>query len=130
MLYFSIHADPQRHYPYFTGYAYERGAGPGLNYTVNFPLEANVSDQRYLAVLEQALTTIAQARPQLLIVSMGFDTFADDPIGDFQLSDHAYPMIARRIAALGLPILIVQEGGYGLDQIDALSVSFCESIEL
>lgn len=130
VLYLSLHRDPAQHDPYVAGYAEERGAGNGISYTINFPLEANITNRPYLVVLEQALAAISAHMPQFLIVSMGFDTFIDDPIGDFRLTDEVYPMIARRIAALGLPTLIVQEGGYALDRIGALSVSFLQGFEL
>ncbi len=116
VLFVSIHADPVRHYPFFSGYADERGAGAGLGYNLNLPLEAGVTDDRYLEVLEQALAAVAGFGPRFLVLSAGFDTFAGDPVaqGDFALTSQAYPAIGRRIAALGLPTLIVQEGGYAI----------------
>jgi len=110
----SIHADPARHYPYFSGYADERGAGAGLGYNLNLPLEVGITNERFLAVLEQALALIVDFAPGNLVVSAGFDTFGGDPIADFALTAAAYPMIGQRIAALGLPTLIVQEGGYAV----------------
>jgi len=117
VLFISIHADPAREYPYFAGYADERGADAGLGYNLNIPLESGVNDQRYLAALETALDTIAQSGARYLIVSAGFDTFGGDPIGDFALTSAAYPAIGRRIAALGLPTLVVQEGGYAVAEL-------------
>jgi len=114
VLFVSIHADPAREYPFFAGYADERGAGAGLGYTLNYPLEAGVADGRYLAVLDRALAAVAEYAPRYLVLSAGFDTFGGDPIGDFALSTAAYPAIGRRIAALGLPTLVVQEGGYAI----------------
>ncbi len=114
VLFVSIHADPAREYPYFAGYADERGAGAGMDFNLNFPLEAGVTNARYLAVLEQALTAIADFAPRFLVLSAGFDTFGGDPIGDFALTAAAYPLIGQRIAQLGLPTLVVQEGGYAV----------------
>jgi acetoin utilization deacetylase AcuC-like enzyme len=113
----SIHADPDREYPYFLGFAEERGAGPGEGYNLNIPLEAGVDDTRYLGALEQALEAIVAYSPRFLVVSAGLDTFAADPLGDFNLSAAAYPAIGRRIAQLGLPTLFVQEGGYAVDAL-------------
>jgi acetoin utilization deacetylase AcuC-like enzyme len=113
----SIHADPDREYPYFLGFADERGAGPGEGYNLNIPLEAGVDDRRYLAALAQALEEIAAYSPRYLVVSAGLDTFAGDPLGDFQLSPAAYPAIGAQIAQLGLPTLFVQEGGYAVDDL-------------
>jgi acetoin utilization deacetylase AcuC-like enzyme len=114
VLFVSIHADPVREYPYFAGYADERGAGAGAGFNLNFPLEAGVTNARYLAVLELALAAIADFAPRFLVLSAGFDTFDGDPIGDFALTAAAYPLIGRRIALLGLPTLVVQEGGYAV----------------
>jgi acetoin utilization deacetylase AcuC-like enzyme len=114
VLFVSIHADPLREYPYFAGYADERGAGAGAGFNLNFPLEAGVTNTRYLAVLEQALAAITDFAPRFLVLSAGFDTFGGDPIGDFALTTDAYPLIGRQIAMLGLPTLIVQEGGYAV----------------
>lgn len=113
----SIHADPAREYPFFAGYADEQGAGAGTGFNLNIPLEAGVDDVRYLNVLEQALTAVKAFAPQYLVVSAGFDTFGGDPIGDFALPSAIYPQIGRRIAALGLPTLVVQEGGYAIDAL-------------
>ena len=117
VLFVSIHADPAREYPYFSGYAGERGAGAGLGYTLNFPLEARVDDVRYLAVLDRALAAIAEHAPRFLVLSAGFDTYGGDPIGDLALTSAAYPAIGRRVAALGLPTLVVQEGGYAVEAL-------------
>ncbi len=114
VLFVSIHADPAREYPYFAGYADERGAGAGMGFNLNFPLEAGVTNARYLAVLEQALTAVADFAPRFVVLSAGFDTFGGDPIGDFALTAAAYPLIGQRIAQLGLPTLVVQEGGYAV----------------
>ena len=114
VLFVSIHADPAREYPYFGGYAGERGAGAGAGFTLNLPLEAGVDDARYLAVLDQALAAVRAFAPRYLVLSAGFDTFGGDPIGDFALTSAAYPAIGQRIAALGLPTLAVQEGGYAV----------------
>ncbi|HEX5689594.1 MAG TPA: histone deacetylase family protein, partial [Roseiflexaceae bacterium] len=117
VLFVSIHADPARQYPYFAGYADERGAGAGLGYNLNLPLEADVDDTRFLGVLEEALVAVREFSPRQLVVSAGLDTFAGDPIADFALTTAAYQEIGRRIAALELPTLIVQEGGYAVDEL-------------
>ncbi len=113
----SLHADPQREYPYFLGNADERGSEAGAGYNLNLPLPPAISDNAYLAALDQALEEIAAFGPKYLVVSAGFDTFRDDPLGDFALSEAAYPTIGARIAGLALPTLFVQEGGYAVEQL-------------
>jgi acetoin utilization deacetylase AcuC-like enzyme len=130
VLFVSIHADPARDYPYFAGYADERGEGDGLGYNLNIPLEAGVGDERYLAVLDQALAEIRALAPRFLVVSAGVDTFGGDPLGDFALTAAAYPRIGRRIAALGLPTLVVQEGGYAISELGENVVGLLKGLEI
>ncbi len=125
----SIHADPAREYPYFLGHADEHGVGPGAQSNLNLPLEAGVDDQRFLAVLDHALDRIRAFAPRWLVVSVGFDTFADDPLGDFALSSAAYSAIGARIAALQLPTLLVQEGGYAIAALGENAVRLIQGFE-
>jgi acetoin utilization deacetylase AcuC-like enzyme len=129
VLFVSLHADPVRQYPYFAGYADERGAGEGLGANLNIPLEAEIADQRYLKALDEALAAVRAFDPRFLVVSAGFDTFGGDPIADFALSSAAYPLIGRRIAALGLATLIVQEGGYAVEALGENAVAFLRGFE-
>jgi acetoin utilization deacetylase AcuC-like enzyme len=129
VLFVSIHADPVREYPYFTGFADERGASAGLGTTLNIPLAAGVDDRTYLDALDVALAAIRSFEPQFVVVSAGFDTFGGDPLGDFALSAAAYPQIGRRIAALGLPTLVLQEGGYAVEALGTNVVGLLRGLE-
>jgi acetoin utilization deacetylase AcuC-like enzyme len=119
----SLHADPAREYPYFLGYADERGAHAGEGYNLNLPLPAGIDDKAYLSALETALTAISNYSPRYLVVSAGFDGFVADPLGDFSLSSAGFATIGQRIAQLGLPTLFVQEGGYAIDDLGRNLVS-------
>ena len=112
VLYVSIHADPDRQYPYFLGRADETGEGPGAGANLNLPLEAGVGNERYLEVVDRALEEIAAMPGSVVVVSLGFDTYAHDPICDFALTTPVYHEIGRRVAALGRRLVILQEGGY------------------
>ena len=118
VLFASIHADPAHHYPHFMGYADERGADDGLGFNLNLPLPPGTGDEPWLQALDTALEAIRSFAPSYLVVSAGFDTFEGDPVaehgGAFTLTVAAYPETGRRIAALGIPTLFVQEGGYGI----------------
>lgn len=133
ILFVSIHGDPAQNYPYFLGYAQERGTGAGLGYTLNFPLGRAISDQAYLPVLDQALEAIAGFAPAFLVVSVGLDTFGGDPVAEngegFALSSAAYPIIGQHIAALGLPTLLIQEGGYAVDALGHNLVGLLQGFE-
>jgi acetoin utilization deacetylase AcuC-like enzyme len=108
----SIHADPHLEYPYYAGYAEETGSGAGLGFHKNFPLEKGADDLRYLSTLEEALGLMREFRPAFLVVSAGMDIYADDPLGKIRVTTEGIGEIGKRISALGLPTLIVMEGGY------------------
>jgi acetoin utilization deacetylase AcuC-like enzyme len=113
----SLHGDPETEYPWFMGYADERGGGAGAGFTLNLPLPAGTAWDAYAAALDAALAAIRGYGPEALVVSLGVDTFASDPISAFKLESRHYPLIGERIAALGLPTVLVQEGGYAVAEI-------------
>ena len=115
--YFSTHQSP--HYP-GTGHPQEHGAGPGLGTTLNWPLKAGAGRQAIMAAFEDGLLPAAEAfKPQLVIVSAGFDARHDDPLGDLRLTDEDFydlTLLVRGIAdrhAEGR-LVSVLEGGYNL----------------
>ena len=110
--YVSIHADPDRQYPYFLGRADETGEGEGAGENLNIPLPAGASNEEYLVAVDRALEAIAAVPGSIVVVSLGFDTYCLDPLGDFALTTDAYHEIGRRTAALGRRLVILQEGGY------------------
>lgn len=118
----SIHADPATDYPFYWGHADETGSGAGAGETLNLPLPRGTGGSAYLAALGTALDAIAKRDPQLLVLSFGADTHASDPICFFDLDRDDFHAIANRIAALGVPVLIVMEGGYAVGDL-GLNVS-------
>ena len=124
VLFASIHADPRTDYPYFWGHADESGGN-----ILNLPLPRGTDWTAYAPALTQALDWIKQGAPDLLIVSYGADTYAGDPISHFRLQTGDYPRMARGIAALGLPTLIVMEGGYALGALGANVAAFLGGFE-
>lgn len=129
VLFISLHGSPDWEYPYFSGYADERGAGAGLGFTINFPLEKGVDDGRYLAVLDAALAHVRAFTPDYIVLSAGFDTFRADPLGQFRLTTPVYREIGARVAALGAPVLAVQEGGYAVDALGENAVSLLRGLD-
>jgi acetoin utilization deacetylase AcuC-like enzyme len=124
VLFVSLHADPKMDYPYFWGHADETGEGEGEGVTLNLPLPRGTGLGAYLPALEAALAKIADFAPELLVISYGADTFAGDPLSYFTLQTADFAGIAARVAALGLPILVVMEGGYAVDALGANVSSF------
>jgi len=124
----SIHADPERFYPFFWGYASEYGAGPGDGYNLNLPLARGSGDDAFLAQLDTALARIRQFAPGALVVALGLDAFEGDPFGGLRVSTRGFGEIGRRIAALTLPTLLVQEGGYLCDELGENLGSFLDGL--
>lgn len=108
----SIHADPDFEYPHFWGYADEMGVGLGTGFHRNFPLPKGTEDSGYLAALEEALKLIGRFQPNSLVVSAGMDIYAEDPLGTIKVTTGGIGEIGKRIASLGLPSVVVMEGGY------------------
>jgi len=125
----SIHGDPSYAYPYFAGFADERGDGAGAGYNRNFPLPENVGDEDYLAVLREALGVVAAFAPAVLVVSVGLDIAKGDPTGAWAITPDGFERIGTAIAALGLPTLVVQEGGYDTRVLGRNARAFVSGIQ-
>jgi acetoin utilization deacetylase AcuC-like enzyme len=122
----SLHGNPAEYFPFFAGYAHERGEGEGLGYNLNLPLDQGTSDEDYLSALDTGLDAIRRYAPDALLVSLGFDAYADDPIGYLSVSTEGFGQIAERIARLGLPTVLVQEGGYNVNDLTKNLTSFLD----
>jgi len=113
----NIHADPMQEFPYFLGYADETGTGAGEGFNANYPLPWGTDFASWSETLDTACKRVADYAPDALIVSLGVDTYKDDPISQFKLDSPDYLKIGARIAKLGLPTLFVMEGGYAVEAI-------------
>ncbi len=115
VLFFSVHQGG--HYP-GTGLAREVGSGEGVGFTVNVPLHAGDTDAAMLLAFESLLAPLARAfRPQLVLVSAGYDPQKGDPLGDLRFSEAAFQWMAARLLALAREVgaagpLCFLEGGY------------------
>jgi len=108
----SLHADPVRFYPFFWGYAEERGSGAGLGFNLNVPLPRGTADAAYLKAMVPALRRIQAFSPDVLVVALGLDAHESDPLAGLAITTPGFAGIGRDIAALNLPTVLVQEGGY------------------
>lgn len=116
VLFISIHADPSDEYPFFSGFADEKGGEQALGANFNLPLPKGCEDGTYLLALDQALNAIREHQPNWLVLSAGYDTCQADPSTFFNLTDAVYTEIGKRIGQLNLPLVIVHEGGYAVEQ--------------
>jgi acetoin utilization deacetylase AcuC-like enzyme len=124
VLYVSLHCRPEEAYPYVAGAADETGSGRGLGCNLNLPLPSGTAWRAYRAALETALERVQRFAPATAVVSLGFDTLAQDPIGAFKLNVEDFEPLAQRIAGLGVPLLVMQEGGYHVPSLAAAALRF------
>jgi acetoin utilization deacetylase AcuC-like enzyme len=129
VLYVSLHGDPADAFPYFSGYADETGAGAGTGYTVNRPLPPATEFSAWAAALVGALERIRRFAPEALVVSLGVDTFAGDPISFFKLQSADFSTYGRMIGACRLPTLFVFEGGYAVADVGVNAVNVLTGFE-
>jgi acetoin utilization deacetylase AcuC-like enzyme len=126
--YVSLHGDPVRAYPYVTGHADERGAGRGSGANLNLPLAAGTDDEQYLRALSRAAEAISSFGAEVVVVSLGVDTFHNDPISDLAVTTEGFREQGELIARLALPTVVLQEGGYDVDAIGDNVVAFLRGI--
>ncbi|MCG8694898.1 MAG: histone deacetylase family protein [Minwuiales bacterium] len=129
VLFCSLHGDPAGFYPFFAGYVDERGAGDGQGTNLNLPLPRGTGDDAYLDVLAGALDAIVAYKPDVLLVSLGLDAQENDPLGILSITTDGFARMAAAIAQLGLPTVLVQEGGYLCDELGTNLVSFLQGFE-
>jgi acetoin utilization deacetylase AcuC-like enzyme len=124
VLFVSLHGDPNHYYPWFTGYAAERGGGAGQGFNLNFPLPIGSGDDAWLAALASGLDAIRGFQPDALVVSLGFDASEHEPLNALAVTADGFARAGERIGGLGLPTAIVQEGGYNTSVLGALLARF------
>jgi acetoin utilization deacetylase AcuC-like enzyme len=129
VLFISLHGDPKEFYPHFTGYEHEDGEGKGKGFTANFPLGRGCDGSEYLKVLQsKVFPMIRKFDPASLVISAGFDTYHKDPLGGFALQTADFNTMGEMISNIGLPTVIVQEGGYHVDDLGLNVEAFLRGI--
>ncbi len=119
VFYLSLHEEPRYCYP-GTGYAQEKGTGPGEGFTLNLPLASGSGDAEALKALkEEGLPRLKQFAPQFLLISAGFDAHRDDPLARLELTREGYQAMGRLLLDLAQEtaagrVITVLEGGYNL----------------
>ena len=125
----SVHADPAFAYPHFLGFADERGEGPGEGANLNLPLPEGTDWARYDEALSRALAAVKNFGPDVVLVSLGLDTYFEDPIAMFALKSADYLRMGARLAELNKPTVFTFEGGYCFDALGTLAVNVLEGFQ-
>ena len=128
VLFCSIHADPNQEYPFYCGFASEKGNDKGYGRTLNYPLPLGTNGADYLKAVSQALAQVRQFDPDILLISLGVDTAVGDPNGGFLLTTNDFTLMGQAFAELDIPKVVVQEGGYVLDTIGANVLAFLQAL--
>ena len=124
VLFVSLHGDPNRYYPWFTGHAAERGGGSGDGFNLNFPLPIGSGDDIWLAALDAGIHAIRDFRGDALVVSLSFDASEHEPLNALSVTEDGFARAGERIGALGVPTAIIQEGGYNTSVLGELLARF------
>ncbi|XWV24958.1 acetylpolyamine aminohydrolase [Tupanvirus deep ocean] len=125
----SIHGDPVDNYPFYVGYVDEIGEGYGEAYNYNYILPKGSDINDYVNKLTDALEMISQFNPDVLVIAFGGDTYNNDPQGGFCLNLDDYKTLGGIIKnTIHKPIIITQEGGYYLDDIDKIVSNFLQNL--
>ena len=117
VLFVSIHGDPRTEYPFYLGHADETGEDAGCGFNLNLPLPAGSSKAVWFAALGTACEKIKQFGAVALVVSLGLDTFEDDPISTFALKSSDFIELGERLRQLGLLTVFILEGGYAAKEL-------------
>jgi acetoin utilization deacetylase AcuC-like enzyme len=125
----SIHADPSDYYPFFTGYAEERGVNAGEGANLNLPLAHGSGIKAMADAVDIASRAIVDFGAEVLVVALGYDAHASDPIGVLKLESPDFGVIGQQVRALGLPVLVVQEGGYAVEVLGDCLYAFIKGLK-
>ena len=127
VLYGSVHIDPGAGwFPHVVGFADETGAGDGTGATLNVPLAPETGDTGWLEAVGRLVDAVRRHRSTALVVSLGVDAAADDPNSPLRVTVPGYRRAGEALADLGLPTVLVQEGGYHLPTLGRLVAATLE----
>jgi acetoin utilization deacetylase AcuC-like enzyme len=123
----SLHGDPRTDYPFFLGHADETGTAAGAGCNLNLPLPRGTDYGHWSDALEVGLAAIDRFGAEALVVSLGVDTFAGDPISGFTLKSDDYLRLGERLQQVGLPTVLVFEGGYAVAEVGINAVNVLQA---
>jgi acetoin utilization deacetylase AcuC-like enzyme len=125
VFFFSVHEHPSFAYP-GTGREFEKGSGPGFGFTLNSPALPGQGDTEYRELLRRDLfPAFEEFKPEVILVSAGFDAHIDDDMSDIKLSTEGFSWIMENIVAMADKyssgrVISVLEGGYALNRLPEL----------
>lgn len=125
VFYGSVHIDPGAGwFPHVVGFADETGRGEGEGATLNVPLPPETGDGPWLEGVDRLAGAAAARGATALVVSLGVDAAKDDPESPLRISLDGYGRGGEILHSLGVPTVLVQEGGYHLETLGPLVAAF------
>ena len=116
-----MHVDPGAGwFPHHVGFADETGRDAGLGTNLNLTLAPGSADELWLSAVERAAAAAADFDATALVIPLGVDAAIDDPESPLQVTIEGYRRAGETLGALGLPTVVVQEGGYHLPTLGQL----------
>ena len=131
VLFYSIHEHPSFAYP-GTGREFEKGSGPGYGLTINSPMLPGQGDNEYKEMMKKDLfPALDEFKPEVILVSAGFDAHVDDDMSDIKLSTESFSWIMEHIVGMADKyakgrVISVLEGGYALNRLPELAKNHLE----
>jgi acetoin utilization deacetylase AcuC-like enzyme len=117
----SVHVDPGAGwFPHHLGFAEETGRDAGHGANLNHPLAPGSGDPTWLSAVERATDAVCAFGATAVVIALGVDAAIDDPESPLQVTVEGYRRAGNLLATLGLPTVVVQEGGYHLPTLGAL----------
>ncbi len=117
----SVHVDPDAGwFPHHVGFVAETGRDAGFGANLNQPLAPGSGDRAWLSAVERAVDAVTASDATALVIALGVDAAVDDPESPLQVTVEGYQQAGNVLAALGLPTVVVQEGGYHLPTLGRL----------
>jgi len=122
----SLHGHPEDSFPYFSGYADEKGTGSGDGFNANYPMRPGTAYDEWSTALRDAIKRIQAFGAEAMVISLGVDAFKEDPISFFRLESSHFLEAGKEIATLDLPTVFVMEGGYAIEAVGINTVNTLE----
>jgi len=111
----SLHESGKTLFPW-GGFENEIGEGRGLGYNVNIPLPAETYDDAFLLALDRVVLPLLGAyQPEVIVLELGMDTLAGDPLTHLCLTNNAHVELIQRLLELNRPVLVAGGGGYNVE---------------
>ncbi len=129
VMFVSLHGDPLKAFPHFLGFHDEVGYGDGEGFNFNYPLGVGTQYDRWAQALDHGLMKLQNFGAEAIVVSLGVDTFKDDPISFFKLESDDFKYYGSKIRKLNKPTLFVMEGGYAVEEIGINMINVLQGFE-